>query len=216
MDWLNKIPQWIKIPIKVLLPSLALFSGFIVLASDKVLEYLNLLEFEKANGFAFSIIFLVSTCLIICYILWFVIEKLVETYKIYRIKSNQFKQFMQLEDVYRNALIEMYRSPKKSLPMELSNSITTYLLAIKAIGTSQLSTVGYIFDFYLQPWVIRCIEKCIAILRKTIPKYESRILKCKDNDEKSKLKGDLEIFKSNLEYLTTPTVDEEDDSYSPW
>lgn len=47
MDWLAKIPNWIKIPVKILLPALAIFSGFIVLASDNVLQYLNLLELKK-------------------------------------------------------------------------------------------------------------------------------------------------------------------------
>lgn len=55
MDWLSKIPNWVKIPIKILLPALAIFSGFIVLASDNVLEYLNLLKFEQRYGFAFAL-----------------------------------------------------------------------------------------------------------------------------------------------------------------
>ena len=81
MEWLSKIPIWIKIPIKVLLPALAIFSGFIVLASDGVLEYLNLLEFEQQNGFAFAIVFLVCVSLIICYIASNIVDMAVKKIK---------------------------------------------------------------------------------------------------------------------------------------
>lgn len=215
MDWLDKIPQWIKIPIKVLLPSLALFSGFIVLASDKVLDYLNLLEFEQKNGFAFSIIFLVCSCLIVCYISWFAIEKLIEAYKSHRIKSLQFKQFTELADVYRDTLFEMYRSPTKSLTMSYSSAVTTYLMAIKAIGSSQISKGGVLFDFYLQPWVIRCIDKAIEILRKLIKKQENKILKCSNEEAKQTLAKQLNNYKSHLDYLITPSKNEDDD-YCSW
>ena len=214
MDWINKIPQWVKIPIKVLLPALALFSGFIVLASDNVLDYLNLLEFEQKNGFVFSIIFLVCSCLIGSYIFWFAIEKAIEKYRDYRIKAEQFKQFVELEEVYRDTLIEMYRSPTKSITMSYSSAVTTYLLAIKAIGSSQVSTLGMVFEFYLQPWVIRCIEQSIKILRKQIKRYENKVLKCSNEEEKEELNEEIQKYKNILEYLTTQSEEPSNDHTS--
>lgn len=214
MDWINKIPQWVKIPIKVLLPALALFSGFIVLASDNVLDYLNLLEFEQKNGFVFSIIFLVCSCLIGSYIFWFAIEKAIEKYRGYRIKARQFKQFTELEDVYRDTLFEMYRSPTKSITMSYSSAVTTYLLAIKAIGSSQVSTLGMVFEFYLQPWVIRCIEQSIKILRKQIKRYENKVLKCSNEEEKEELNEEIQKYKNILEYLTTQSEEPSNDHTS--
>ena len=133
MDWLSKIPNWIKIPIKVLLPALAIFSGFIVLASDGVLEYLNLLEFEQQNGAAFAIIFLVCVSLIICYIASYIVEVIVKQIKTYLLKKQMFKKFINMPGVYKNALIQIYRQPTKSLKMELSNSVAAFLSAIRAI-----------------------------------------------------------------------------------
>lgn len=203
MDWLSKIPNWIKIPIKILLPALSIFSGFIVLASDGVLEYLNLLEFEQTNGFAFAIVFLVCVSLILCYIASYIVEAIVKQIKAYLLKEQMYKKFNNMPDVYKNALIQIYRQPTKSLKMEMSNSVAAYLTAIRAIDRSALSDMGYIFDYFLQPWVVMSIERLIKENRKYITKLERAIPKMKDKDEKKKLQENLKICRANLEYLTT-------------
>ena len=203
MDWLNKIPNWIKIPIKILLPALTIFSGFIVLASDGVLEYLNLLEFEQTNGFAFAIVFLVCVSLILCYIASYIVEAIVKQIKAYLLKEQMYKKFNNMPDVYKNALIQIYRQPTKSLKMEMSSSVAAYLTAIRAIDRSALSDMGYIFDYFLQPWVVMSIERLIKENRKYITKLERAIPKIKDKDEKKKLQENLKICQANLEYLTT-------------
>ena len=203
MEWLSKIPIWIKIPIKVLLPALAIFSGFIVLASDGVLEYLNLLEFEQQNGFAFAIVFLVCVSLIICYIASNIVDMAVKKIKAYLLKERMYKKFNNMPDVYKNALIQIYRQPTKSLKMEMSNSVAAYLTAVRAIDRSELSDMGYIFDYFLQPWVVMCIERLIKEDRKYIAKLERAIIKTKDQTEQTELKGKLKICRANLEYLIT-------------
>ena len=203
MDWLSKIPNWIKIPIKILLPAVSIFSGFIVLASDGVLEYLNLLEFEQTNGFAFAIVFLVCVSLILCYIASYIVEAIVKQIKAYLLKEQMYKKFNNMPDVYKNALIQIYRQPTKSLKMEMSNSVAAYLTAIRAIDRSALSDMGYIFDYFLQPWVVMSIERLIKENRKYITKLERAIPKIKDKDEKKKLQENLKICQANLEYLTT-------------
>ena len=105
MDWLSKIPNWVKIPIKILLPALAIFSGFIVLASDNVLEYLNLLEFEQRNGFAFAIVFLVCVSLIVCYIASYLVDIFIKQIKAFLLKEKMYKKFNDLQDVYKRTLI---------------------------------------------------------------------------------------------------------------
>lgn len=203
MEWLSKIPIWIKIPIKVLLPALAIFSGFIVLASDGVLEYLNLLEFEQQNGFAFAIVFLVCVSLIICYIASYIVDMAVKKIKAYLLKERMYKKFNNMPDVYKNILIHIYRQPTKSLQMEMSNSVAAYLTAIRAIDRSELSDMGYIFDYFLQPWVVMSIERLIEENKKYIKKLEKAIPKIKDKDEQNELKENLKVCRVKLEYLTS-------------
>ena len=213
MDWLSKIPNWVKIPIKILLPALAIFSGFIVLASDNVLEYLNLLEFEQKNGFAFAIVFLICVSLILCYIVSYLVDIFVKQIKAVLLKEKMYKKFNNLQDVYKNTLIQIYRQPTKSLKMEMSNSVAAYLTAIRAIDRSELSDIGYIFDYFLQPWVVMSIERLIEENKKYIKKLEKAIPKIKDNDEQRELKENLKVCRANLEYFTT--VDESN-NFNEW
>ena len=201
MDWLSKIPNWVKIPIKILLPALAIFSGFIVLASDNVLEYLNLLEFEQKNGFAFAIVFLICVSLILCYIVSYLVDIFVKQIKAVLLKEKMYKKFNNLQDVYKNTLIQIYRQPTKSLT------------AIRAIDRSELSDMGYIFDYFLQPWVVMSIERLIEENKKYIKKLEKAIPKIKDKDEQNELKENLKVCRANLEYLTT--VDESN-NFNEW
>ena len=117
-----------------------------------------------------------------------------------------YKKFNNMPDVYKNILIHIYRQPTKSLRMEMSNSVAAYLTAIRAIDRSTLSDMGYIFDYFLQPWVVMSIEKLIKENEKHIAKLERTIPKTKDEDEQQKLKENLKNCRANLEYLTS--VDE--------
>lgn len=206
MDWLSKIPSWIKIPIKILLPALAIFSGFIILANDKVLKYLNLFQFEQQNGFAFAIIFLVCISLIICYIISYIADIFLKQSKAVFLRKTMYKKFKSLPDIYKSALIHIYRQPLKSVKMEISNSVAAYLMAIKAITTSHLSDRGYIFDFFLQPWVIMSIERLIDETRTNIQRLEKAIKKQKNNNKKKELEENLKVCQADLTYLTTEDV----------
>lgn len=203
MDWLNKIPNWIKIPIKILLPALAIFSGFIILASDELLKSLNLFEFEQQSGFIFAIIFLACVSLILCYIISYIIDIFVKYIKTYLIKKRMYNKFNDLPDVYKNTLIQIYRQPSKSLKMEASNSVAAYLTEIRAIDRSSLSEFGYVFDYFLQPWVIMSIERLIDEIRTHIKKLEKIINNPKNHDKKDSIQEELKISNKNLEYLTT-------------
>ncbi len=154
MDWLDKIPKWIQIPLKILLPALCIFSGFLLLISDNLAEKLYLKEFRQQNGFAFGLIFTITLTLILVYIIFFASKPFIEKCKNYLVKRRLINKFKKLQPIYKSALYEMYRTPTHSLKMEMSNAVAAYLLNIHAIGCSQLSSVGYVFDFYLQPWAI--------------------------------------------------------------
>ena len=47
--------------------------------------------------------------------------------------------------------------------------------------------MGYIFDYFLQPWVVMCIERLIKEDRKYIAKLERAIIKTKDQTEQTEL-----------------------------
>lgn len=203
MDWLNKIPQWIQIPLKILLPSLAIFSGFIMFSTNELLGTLYLLQFREENGFAFGLIFVICVSLIVCYIGGFIITKIMDLYRGIILKKKQYKLFINLADVYKQTLVEMYKSPTHSLKMEVSNSVAAYLEAIHAIGRSSISSLGMIFDFYLQPWVVKSIEKMCVEIEEEIAKLKKKLETEKDVSICNKIKENIQKGEETLTYIKT-------------
>ena len=207
MEWLDKIPKWIQIPLKILLPALCIFSGFLLLISDGLAEKLYLKEFRTSSGFAFGLIFLITLSLIICYVIMFAIDK----YKVISTKKSLIKKFKNLQPIYKSALYEMYRTPTHSLKMELSNATASYLINIHAIGSGQVSTMGMVFDFYLQPWVFWGIESEIKDAEKTISYYEKNNKRLKEKEDFEDYKQDYQNAQKFLEFINTPVEEESED-----
>ena len=81
MEWLNKIPNWIRIPIKVLLPALTIFSGIMLFSGDNVIEALYMSDFKEKNGSSLGLIFIITLSLEIVYAFYYLHDK----YKVYNI-----------------------------------------------------------------------------------------------------------------------------------
>ncbi len=212
MNWLDKIPKWIQIPLKILLPALCLFSGFLLLISDNFAEKLYLKEFRQANGFAFGLIFTITLTLILVYVIFFASKPLIEKFKNYLIKKRLINKFKNLETVYKSVLYQMYRTPTHSIRMEISNSVATYLLGIHAIDRSVVSTVGYVFEFFLQPWIIWGIESEIADAKKIIRKFEKDKQKLQKRKDFNDIQHAYDNAKEYLEFIHSSTNNNDDES----
>ena len=211
MDWLDKIPKWIQIPLKILLPALCIFSGFLLLISDNFAEKLYLKEFRQQNGFAFGLIFTITLTLILVYIIFFASKPLIEKVKNYLVKKRLINKFKNLEAVYKSALYEMYRTPTHSIRMEISNSVATYLLGIHAIDRSVVSTMGYVFEFFLQPWVIWGIEEEIGDAEKVIRNFEKNKHNLQKRKDFNLYQQAYENGKEFLKFIQSPVEAESDE-----
>ena len=215
MEWVAKIPQWIKIPIKILLPSLMLFSSLVLFLPNNSLEVLHLLEFKQVNGFAIGIIFIIVISLISVYILSFLFDIMIKmaTRKMQTIKYR--KLFESLSSEYRNILYSMYKQPLFTQSFDLADASTTYLMGISAIGHTQVSATGYTFEFYLQPWVVKSIDYQVKSWKKIIDKFERNIEKSKDKNGFNARQAQYKIIKSNYITITTKIETNVNQRY-PW
>ena len=204
MDWLDKIPKWIQIPLKILLPALCIFSGFLLLISDELATKLYLKDFRQHSGFAFGIIFSITLSLILVYIIFFATKPLCEKLKKHLTKKKVIKEFKKLEEVYKKALYTMYKSPTLSGKMYLSSSIATYLLNINAVNRGDFSAGGMVFDFYLQPWIIWGIESEIKDAEKFTRKFEKNELKLQKNKKFNLYQERYNKDKKFLKFIKSP------------
>lgn len=211
MDWIKKILNWIKIPLKVLLPSLAIFSGFLLLISDNFAEKLYLKEFRKLNGFAFGLIFVITITLIVVYCILFTLKPILQKYKAYIEKKKLVKKFKFMDNVYKQTLYKMYRHPTRSITMEMSNAIAAYLEDINAVGRSNIARYGYYMDYYLQPWVIWGIESEIKHAKKIIKKFDKNNLKLSKKKNYEQKKSYYEKCLVYLKYIQSQTNDDENE-----
>ena len=91
MEWLDKIIGWLKIPLKILLPGLCIFSGFIMFASDNLIDKLYLKEFRQQTGFAFGLIFVITLSLMLVYIIVFASKPYINKLKNLQNKNSSTK-----------------------------------------------------------------------------------------------------------------------------
>ena len=65
------IPEWLKIPLYILLPSVWLGSGMLLFLPDKWLDILYLLSWRNEKGFSIGLAFIVSSCLLLVYLFFY-------------------------------------------------------------------------------------------------------------------------------------------------
>jgi len=76
MEWLSNFVDVLKIPLKILLLASCLFSGALTFLNKTILEKLGLFEWKTENRVIIGLIFVISTCLIIVYSVYYLKEKL--------------------------------------------------------------------------------------------------------------------------------------------
>lgn len=202
MDWLSKIPNWIKIPIKVLLPSLTLFSGIIMLSSDEFLAKLYLLGMRQEKGFIFGIMFVICLSLEFSYLAVFITEKIINQIRLYKLKKAREKQIGALSPKAYSILLTMYKSNSRVLELEYSDANTAFLVSQHMIVSSQMSTFGTFFSFTLQPWVVEFFDNKVAEYKMLLKRTEKKLLKAKNDESKTRLLNIKDDCQQNIKFLT--------------
>lgn len=205
MDWLDKIPKWLQIPLKILLPALCIFSGFLLLISDGLAEKLYLREFRQQNGFVFGITFTITLTLILVYIIFFVSKPAIENYKLKIEKRRVRKQVENLKQTEKMYVFALFNNLNHAFLFPM-NDPTINLLSMRGYvytynqDADELTygTVGIIYG--LRPIVIDAISEILNRKEKEINKLNRKLEKIKDDKKKEELqsivKKEEKIFKN--------------------
>ncbi len=211
MDWLDKIPKWIQIPLKILLPALCIFSGFLLLISNNLAEKLYLKEFRQQNGFAFGLIFTITLTLILVYIIFFASKPFIEKCKqqfekrkfrkgIEGLKQNEKLYVFGLHNISTHAYLFPYNDPTINL---LNQRGLVYTYNQEADVMTYNGNLGVIFG--LRPAVEEAVTKIMDMKAREIGRLNRKLDRTKNEEKRKDLQSLLEykekIFK-NLDSLS--------------
>lgn len=202
MEWLDKIIGWLKIPLKILLPGLCIFSGFIMFASDNLIDKLYLKEFRQQTGFAFGLIFVITLSLILVYIIVFASKPYINKLKNLQNKRNLRKQIERLHGAEKLVLYGLYNEQNYAYVFPMNDPTINMLKARKYLFEfdQELDTYTYGTQvgvvYRLQPIVVDAITTIIENESKQIIKIQTKLEKCKDENLKKELTEELEQEKT--------------------
>ena len=208
MDVKLNIPDWLKIPINVLLPALWLFSGILLWLPSGILEKIHLKNWCDENGFSIGLAFIITTCLLLVYFLFYLKELLVTVYYKATNKRKTMKKISEMSDIEQGIIFTLYNSPGYTSVLDYNQPIIQGLLSRNYIyaGSMQQVTMSY-FDnampirFTLQPFVYQTLDYYRPKIKKEIEKKEAKLAKVKDNDKKKRMNEELENIKANFSYI---------------
>ena len=198
MEWITKLVNALKIPLKILLPAAWLFSGLMTLLPSDVLKKFFLLEWKNDNGFVFGLVFLITSCLIVIYVVYYVKERL--SHVIFQVTLNRktLKRISQLDDTRLSIIISMYNSPGYTEVLNYSEPLVQALLAEQYIycGSEQLVSMDLQTNqvpvkFTLQPYIYRALDYYKPKAKKEIRKLAEKIKSEKNPKKKEKLQEEL-------------------------
>ena len=213
MNWLDKIPKWVQIPLKILLPTLCIFSGFLLLISDSFAEKLYLKDFRQESGFSFGLIFLITLTLILVYIIFFVSKPLIEKCKqklekrifrknIENLKQNEKLYVFGLHNISNHAYLFRYNDPTINL-LHRRGLVYTYNQTADVL--TYKGDLGMIYG--LQPAAEEAVIKIMDMKAKEIGKLNRKLKKTKNEEKRKELELKIEYKEKVFKNLATLSLE---------
>lgn len=146
-----------KIPFKGILAVVTILSVFSLLCPAELLEKLYLLEIRNEIGTYLGITAIICASIWIIIFLSYLIRKISK--KIAFNDKNSKKRFERISPMALVTVLEMYVSPTHSIRLGINDATTLILENYLFISRGTISSHGFDFDYFLQPWVIVYLNK---------------------------------------------------------
>lgn len=202
------IPDWLKIPLKILLPATWLFSGSLLLLPVEWLQKLYLLEWAQKNGFIFGLLFAITSCLLLVYIMFY--AKKGVSAKLHRLtfKRNTLRNIMASGDIEQCVIYKLYNAPSHTLKLDYNQPVMQRLLSRGYVymGHQQAVTLDPFNNsipalFTLQPFVYQALDYYRPKLEKKINRLIQKSKKVKSTCKKDAIIEQLQKEKEYYELV---------------
>lgn len=206
MDVKIDISEWLKIPLHILLPSLWIFGCLVLFLPDTILEKINILSWRNENGFWIGVGFLIVTCLLIIYVVYFGITLIRSVFLNITRNGRTINKISRMNDMEQAIIFHMYNKPGYTMELDYNDPITKGLLARNYIytGNNQIISMDVFTNALpikatLQPFVYQAIDAMKPKMKKEIKKQEAKIKKETDTSKKQKLNEEIIDMKKMFE-----------------
>lgn len=202
------IPDWLKIPINVLLPTVCLMSGALLLLPDEWLTKIYLLDWCQENGFAIGLSFILSLCLLAVYLFFYLKKLLSVGINTLTIKRKTMRRISKMNDAEIAIIAKLYNSPGYTAMLDYNQPLTQGLLGRKYIymGGQQQVTLDVFRNripayFTLQPFVYQTLNHYRPKIEKEIARIEMKLSKEKNPEKKAALSDELRNMTESFNYM---------------
>lgn len=213
MELIQKVFTILSVPLKVLLPSMSLFSGFMLFAKDAWLEKLNLLEWSQENGFSLGIMFVLSSVVILVYVVMYLYDNIVHFGKSMTKNYRNFKKFMKLNGTEQAVILGLYHSPTYTRMLDFNQPIIQSLVARGYIFTGRTQIVqtsilnpSLPMKVTLGSSMREALDEYIPRTKKEIDKLKKKIIKSKKPQKQKKYQEKLEIMQYYYDAFTDASI----------
>lgn len=208
MEFSLNIPDWLKIPINILLPAVWLVSGMLLFAPDSILIKLHLSEFCLQYGSIIGIVFVVSTALLMVYLCFYIKRIVAVLFEEATRNRRTMRRFSKLNDTEQAIIVNLYNSPGYTDELDLNQPIVQGLLSRKYIYTGEIQQVTTsVFSnalpvrVTLHPFVYQALDYYRPKAQKELRKLEQKINKQNDQEKKDALIEEMNVLRENVDYI---------------
>lgn len=207
MDWISKIISSLKIPIKVLLPSVWMFSFFILFLPENLMLKLQLSQIREEYATSLGLTLVISSCFIFVYVLFFLKEKLGGLFFRLTYKYKTLIMMKHFSEAEFHLILQLYKRPDYTDTIDYADPTVKAMIGKKFIfvGNNAPVEMGWDNELWtkgaLQPFVRETIAWVYSGTQKKIAKLEKKKNKISKADKLKKINKDLDelyVIESNL------------------
>ena len=200
MEWLTNLISILKIPIKILLPVVWIFSATMLFFDDKTLSKLNMLSWSKENGFIFGLLFLISSCFCLVYIVKYIAIGFRNCLYKLSFKRRTMNKILKLNPTEASIIKRLFNSKGYTCLLDSTQPVTQVLCHKNFIhsGGTQIVTVEWnnsmSMKYMLQPYVIETLDHYKSVIEIKTKKINDKLSKTKNPKKINRLNKKLNMF----------------------
>lgn len=164
MNSFKEFIDFLKLPPNIL-AAISIVTGLVLFLPNKYLEKLYMVDFKNNYGFIISILFLISSAILVIMVTTYIYKKLKNKISDKKLRKYRIKYLLEANENKMNLIKEFINDSTHTLTLPMNDGLVielSHFYIITMAGGTQLVNMG--FDnsvnlrYFLQPWVINLIN----------------------------------------------------------